>query len=301
MRTLFTLFGLGFALFAQAQTPDDTPRLASGFRVAILGDSITYSGRWPTLVESALRSAPAFSEAEIVNFGLASETVSGLSEPGHAGGRFPRPDLHERLGRILDTFKPTHVLACYGMNDGIYMPLDETRQKAFQDGITRLKTEVEKRGAKLVVITAPLFDGDNAAAAKQGYDAVLDAQAAWLLSQKDWQVIDIRPDLRTAITEAKRNDPDFAYARDKVHPGQQGHDFIAASVIRQLWPLWELPGKPALVDGEALSVLGKRGEILKLAWLSETRHLRPGVPKGLPLAEAQKQAAGLLRDYRASR
>jgi lysophospholipase L1-like esterase len=268
-------------------------------RVAILGDSITYSGRWPTLVESALRTAPAFTKAEIINFGLASETVSGLSEPGHADGKFPRPDLHERLGRILNAFKPTHVLACYGMNDGIYLPLDETRQRAFQDGITRLKAEVEKRDAKLVVITAPLYDGDHPATAPQGYDAVLDSQAAWLATQEGWQVIDIRTDLRAAIAAEKQNDPGFVYARDKVHPGERGHDFIAASVIRQIWPLWHLPGKPAMAEGSALSVLETRGEILKHAWLSKTGHTRPGVPDDLLLEAAQERAAELLREYHA--
>ncbi len=269
-------------------------------RVAILGDSITYSGRWPTMVESALRSTPAFAEAEIVNFGLASETVSGLSEEGHAGGKFPRPNLHERLGRILDDFKPTHVLACYGMNDGIYLPLDEARQKAFHDGITKLKTEVENRGAKFVVITAPLFDGDQPATAAQGYDVVLDAQAAWLSSQKGWQVIDIRTDLRSAVAAAKQADPKFVYASDKVHPGQQGHDFIAASVIRQLWPIWQLPGKPASADAKAISILSNRHIILQRAWLKKTGHKRPGVPDGLPLVEAELQAAKLLKDYLAA-
>jgi lysophospholipase L1-like esterase len=298
MRTLLLLLSTAATLLS-AENPNIGLPQASEFRVAILGDSITHGGRWPTLVESALRATPAFAGAEIVNFGLSSETVSGLSEPGHAGGKFPRPDLHERLGRILDAFKPTHVLACYGMNDGIYMPPDETRRKAFQDGIIRLKTQVESRNAKLILITAPLFDGDNPATAPQGYDAVLDAQAEWLLSQKDWQVIDIRPDVRAAIAAAKREDPGFVYARDRIHPGDRGHDFIAASVTRQLWTLWQLPGKPILADGEALSVLGKRGEILKLAWLGETRHLRPGVPKGLPLDEARTQADELLRNYRA--
>jgi len=61
---------------------------AAPARVAILGDSITYDGRWATRVESALRFTPEFADAEIVNFGLGSETVSGLSEPNHAGGNF---------------------------------------------------------------------------------------------------------------------------------------------------------------------------------------------------------------------
>ena len=64
---------------------------AAPLRVAILGDSITYDGRWAMRVESALRSTPEFAHAEIVNFGLGSETVSGLSEPNHAGGKFPIP------------------------------------------------------------------------------------------------------------------------------------------------------------------------------------------------------------------
>lgn len=89
--------------------------------------------------ESALRGTPQFADAEIVNFGLGSETVSGLSEPGHASGQFPRPCLHERLGRILEAYKPTLVLACYGMNDGIYQPLDSARTKAYQDGCLKLR------------------------------------------------------------------------------------------------------------------------------------------------------------------
>src|SRR2546425_2764856 len=40
-------------------------------------------------------------QIEFLNLGLPSETVSGLSEEGHAGGQFPRPDLLERLARVL--------------------------------------------------------------------------------------------------------------------------------------------------------------------------------------------------------
>ena len=151
---------LALSLHAQAASP----------RVAILGDSITYDGRWATRVEAAIRTTPEFADAEIVNFGLGSETVSGLSEPGHAGGKFPRPCLHERLDRILDAFKPALVLACYGMNDGIYLPLDDTHFKAYRDGIVKLKTAVEKQGGKIIFITPPLHNADKPADDPNRYD-----------------------------------------------------------------------------------------------------------------------------------
>ena len=271
-------------------------------RVAILGDSITHHGGWPTRVESAMRGTPRFADAEIVNFGLGSETLSGLSEPGHAGGSFPRPCLHERLGRILDEFRPTLVLACYGMNDGIYLPLDETRMKAWQDGALRLKSEGENRGARVVFITAPLYQADKPSNDPNRYDAVLDAQARWLVSRRadGWQVIDIRPDLELAVAAAKQENPAFVYAADGIHPGDQGHAFIAESVCKQLWQIEKLPGTPKFATSEPLEILKKRNDLLKLAWLTKTRHKRPGIPAGLPLDQANAEAAKLMEQYRNS-
>ena len=276
------------------------PVVGAESRIAILGDSITYDGRWATMVESALLNTPQFKDAEIVNFGLASETVSGLSEPGHAGGKFPRPNLHERLERILDAYKPTLVLACYGMNDGIYQPLEEARTKAFQDGISKLKKAVEDRGAKVVFITAPLHQADKAADDPNRYDAVLDAYAAWLVSKRanGWSVIDIRPDLKNAVKETKAANPAFVYAKDQVHPGTEGHEFIAQSICRHLWPILKLPGEPEFAKGDALATLSKRNGILKHAWLTKTRHIRPGVPAGMSLDAANAEAAKLMDVYR---
>ena len=287
---LISLFaGLILSLHAQTASP----------RVAILGDSITFDGRWATRVESALRATPEFAAAEIVNFGLGSETVSGLSEPGHAGGKFPRPCLHERLGRILDAFKPTLVLACYGMNDGIYLPLEDSRFKAYQDGIGKLKDEVEKRGGKIIFITPPLHNADKPSDDPNRYDALLDSYRNWLISRRadGWQVIDIRPDLMQAVAEAKRQNPGFIYAKDNVHPGDEGHGFIAKSICNQLWPILKLPSPPEIAQGDALGILVRRNGLLNLAWLTKTRHIRPGVPAGLPMDEAEAQAKKLMADY----
>jgi len=273
---------------------------AAETRVLFLGDSITQDGRWATLVEGALRNTDGYRDAEIVNMGLGSETVSGLSEEGHAGGKFPRPDLHERLGRVLSAYRPTLVFACYGMNDGIYLPLDPQRQAAHEKGAARLKEAVEKTGGRIIFLSAPLFMPDTQEKDAQGYDKVLDAYATWLVSMraKGWETVDIRPDLKAAHAAAKAKDPAFIYAKDGVHPGGEGHRFIAQAAVKGLWPLLGLKGEPVLPEGEALKILSERAGVLEYAWLSETKHLRPGVKAGLPLDEAKKRAQELMVRYK---
>lgn len=273
---------------------------AAESRVLILGDSITWDGRWATRVESALRATPQFAEAEIVNMGVPSETVSGLSEEGHAGGKFPRPDLHERLERVLHGFKPTLVLSCYGMNDGIFLPVDEARLAAFRKGTNDLKTAVEQHHARWIAITPPVFSIDHPAADRLRYDATLDAEANALLERRKdgWRVIDIRLDLRREVATAKQANPAFVYAPDKVHPGDDGHRFIADSINKQLWPMLKLTGQPQVASEDALRILGQRSRLLRDAWLSETKHQRPGLPAGLPIVEAQRKAVRLLEQYR---
>jgi lysophospholipase L1-like esterase len=270
-------------------------------------------GRWVNWVESALRANPAYADAEIVNFGLASETTSGLSEQGHAGGAFPRPCVHERLGRVLGAFKPTLVTACYGINDGIYLPLDDERFKAFKDGMTKLKTEVEKSGARFIAITPPLYAADKPSADPKRYDAVMDAYASWLVKQRSqgWKVIDMRPALKKAVAEAKKADPKFVYSGDSVHPGDQGHLFIAQAIWPELAKMLKLSKTPQFAQGPALATLMKRQGVLRDAWLTDTGHERPDVPgyrePGTPaptssaLPNAMVKAAELLTTYNAQK
>ena len=192
-------------------------------RIAILGDSIPYSGQWPALVEAALRQAPAYRHAEIVSMALPSETVSGLSEPGHAGGAFPRPCLHDRLDSILSKYAPTLVIACYGMNDGMMQPFSESGFQAYQQGMERLKKRVEDAGAQFIAITPPPYMADTPEKDAARYNQVLDTYAAWLASRKKdgWKVVDMRPELGRQIREAKKRNARFIYAGDGVHPGQE--------------------------------------------------------------------------------
>lgn len=270
----------------------------AGPRVLFLGDSITQAGGWTVEVEAAIRADPRFRTAEVVNMGLGSETVSGLSEPGHAKGDFPRPCLHERLGRILALYRPTHIIACYGINDGIYLPFEEQRMQAYTDGMEKLASDVAAARCVLLLVTPPPFQIDHPETDTKNYDAVLDAQAEWLLAQRKrgWKIADMRLRLKPAIAEKKGKEAGFVFARDGIHPGVEGHSLMAQAALVDLLPLLEIkPSAPP--PPKAVDILRRRSELLKFAWLSHTKHQRPGVPAGLPMQEAEKQAASLLRDY----
>src|SRR5436190_1960350 len=59
-------------------------------RILFLGDSITHAGQYVDYFEAYLAVRFPDRQFEVINVGLSSETVSGLTEEGHAGGKFPR-------------------------------------------------------------------------------------------------------------------------------------------------------------------------------------------------------------------
>ena len=142
----------------RAEEPPRRDLLKQSKRIVFLGDSITFAGRYVACVDAWIESQRFDHKPLVIDAGLPSETVSGLSEDGHAGGAFPRPDLAERLDRVLAVTKPDLVVACYGINCGIYLPFDAGRFEKYQQGITNLKARVEKAGAKFIVVTPPFYD-----------------------------------------------------------------------------------------------------------------------------------------------
>ena len=133
-------------LAAVTTSAADKPLLDGVKRVVFLGDSITYAGGYVDILEAAFRVEHPGRAVEFINIGLPSETVSGLSEPGHAGGAFPRPTVHERLDRILAKAKPDLIVACYGMNCGMYYPLSDERFAKYCEGM-----ELLRKGSRLSI------------------------------------------------------------------------------------------------------------------------------------------------------
>lgn len=227
--------------------------LSSAGRILFMGDSITHAGHYIIELEAQFRLRQPGQVPEMINLGLPSETCSGLSEPDHP---FPRPDVHERLERALEMTKPDVVVACYGMNDGIYYPFSQDRFAAYQDGVQRLIQKVRAIGAPLILMSPPPFDpeplrkkgklrrlgSDNYAwfAIYEGYDDVLERYAAWLMQpQKNVEmVIDLHTPVKEYTTQRQAADPGFSVSPDGVHLNEEGHRVLANTIL-QAWGMGE--------------------------------------------------------------
>jgi lysophospholipase L1-like esterase len=276
-------------------------------RILFLGDSITYSGRYVACFDAWLLTRGSKTGPLVINAGLPSETVSGLSEEGHAGGKFPRPDLAERLSRVLELTQPDLVFACYGINCGIYQPFDEQRFHRYQQGIRRLQNQVEKAGARLIVVTPPFYDDRRSKVAEFSYDAVLGRYTEWLLSQRQqgWPVVDLHGPMSREVARRRQADDTFTFQPDAVHPNAEGHWFIARTLIG--WFGDEAAAAAASPEAmlaergippEVLSSVIRRCEVRRDAYLSAAGHKRPGIRAGLAIEEAEREAGRFTESIR---
>lgn len=283
-------FALAFALtpILAAPVAAQDAELLAGKRVVFLGDSITQAGGYVAFTTYYLEKLHTDKNFDVIGLGLASETLSGLSEDGHAGGKFPRPCLSERLARLLEKAKPDVVFACYGMNDGIYLPPDESRFAAFRKGVTKMIAQCKDAGVKhVVLVTPPIYDY-TPKAGEFNYDTVLAGYAKWELTLKSPGVSVI--DLHAAMRKARDGRP-APFSADKVHPGDEGQFFIAKTVLTALGV--KVPDETlAAVKADPLFKLveQKRG-MRSAAWMRHVGYTREKTVAPEPLGTAEADAA----------
>jgi len=256
-------------------------------RVLVLGDSITQGGTYVSMALHALLRAYPTRRVDLVSIGLSSETASGLTERIHPG---PRPCVLSRLARALDGVKPALVIACYGMNDGIYLPLAPGREEAFHQGILTLVRQCRAAGAQVILLTPPVFDpiphGDNLSQDDGGpgytrpfarYDEVLAAYGAWEmgLHEDGLTVIDLHHAMGDYLAARRRTTPGFILSGDSIHPGDLGHLLMAQTLLRGVGmavPGDDLDAELARVLADPLYTLAKQlRELRSGPWLAYSR------------------------------
>ena len=260
----------------------------AGKKIVFLGDSITQAGTYVGYTSYYLQRLNPGKSFDVYPLGLSSETLSGLSEDGHAGGRFPRPCLFERLGRLLEKGKPEVVFACYGINCGIYQPLDEERFGAFKEGVQRLIRDCKAAGVKnIFIVTPPIYDVMTRSG-EFNFDSVMTAYAAWEMTIKEEgvQVIDLHSAMRKARDIRKE-----VFSKDKVHPGKDGHLFMATAILNGLGV--EVPEENvATIEKDPLfkSIDSLRG-FRSNQWMNHIGYNREKLVEPQPLGETESEVA----------
>ena len=223
----------------------------SGERILFIGDSITQAGQYAALIEAYLWASRPELELDIVNAGLSSETVSGITEPIHP---FPRPNVHSRLGRALELARPDWVFVCYGMNDGIYHPASPEIIDKYRDGLRQVIERVRAGGAKLILLTPPSFDFKAPPIQNRLKNVAKDEPFGYLNPHPDYdqtlvalgdvvksfakeegvqQVIDLHATTDAYLKRVKAAKPDYTYG-DGVHPPADGHLAMAIGILEGL-------------------------------------------------------------------
>ncbi len=277
-----------FALFCSLISLASGSPLLNAKRILFLGDSITYNGIHLANLETYLTLAHPDPKRVLLNLGLSSETVSGLSEEGHAGGKFPRPNLHERLTRVLTLTQPDLIVACYGINCAIYQPFDQVRFRKYQEGLTKLRNEAARHDVPITFLTPWPYDSQagNANIPSDYDSSVLRVYSDWILAQRQfgWQVVDTHQAMNDQLTMGRAKDPKFALTKDGIHFNQAG-DWAASQILLNLAGAGNPPSLEAMLapfpDGKKVhQETITRMKTQRDDWLRKTKHLRPGAPGG---------------------
>jgi lysophospholipase L1-like esterase len=289
--------------------------LLANKRVLWLGDSITQAGDYVTFVEYFLEKQYPADKFDIISIGLASETASCLSEKTHP---FPRPCVQERLQRALDLVKPQVVVACYGMNDGIYHPQSAERMQAFEHGIEKLIATVHAAGAQVILLTPPSFDvlpvkGKVAPQSASdfgfltpyaGYDDVLAEYARWemQLPKNEAAVIDLHTPMDTYLAKRRKTEPDFTFAKkDGIHPDAAGHLLMAQIVLRGLGVPVEEAGLKKVEADPLYKRIKEQREARSAGWLKYVGYTRGETVKTDSVTDVEKKNADLQKEIDALR
>lgn len=262
----------------------------AGKRTVFLGDSITQAGQYVVFATYYLEKLYPKKSFDIYGLGLSSETLSGLSEQGHAGGAFPRPCLFERFGRLLGRLKPEIVIACYGINDGIYQPLDSARFAAFKRGVDKLITQGKAGGVKeFILVTPPIYDF----APKDGvfnYDTVMTEYAACetMLKMSQVHVVDLHSAMRKA-----RDARTEVFSQDHIHPGEEGHLLMAKTILAAFGV--QIPDEtPATIKADPLyKMVQDKRNLRSDGWMKHIGYTREKNIQPQPLGDVEEKARTL--------
>jgi acyl-CoA thioesterase-1 len=190
-----------------AQTPPPAEAANARFRILVVGDSLSaeYGLRrgagWVSLLEQRLAQDDI--SAHVRNASISGDTTSG----GRA-----------RLGALLRSYKPTHVVLELGGNDALRgLPLQGTT-----DNLREMTRAAQEAGAKVLLVgmqVPPNYGGDYGRQFAQLFAQVAAERKAALV-----------PFLLKGV--ADRPDAASLFQADRIHPREEAQ----AAMLANVWP-----------------------------------------------------------------
>jgi hypothetical protein len=112
----------------------------AGDRMAICGDSITEQKNYSVVIEEYLTMCKPAANLTTAQFGWGGETTWGFAP---------------RMASDVLWFKPTIASVNYGMNDGGYGPVQETRLNDYRAKTADIIKQFKAAGVRTIIITGP--------------------------------------------------------------------------------------------------------------------------------------------------
>lgn len=202
-------------------------------RVVFYGDSITEQRLYTTYVEHYVLTHYPDRRVTFINTGWGGDKVSGNDCKPCAGvGGLAR------LKRDVIDHGPTVVTLLFGMNDGQYRDFDPAIAKVYEEGLTAIIRELKsKTRARIYVMTPTVYDGTRHTpwSKTDRYNEVLDryTEAVKTIALREGlDVIDLHTITTEALLRVKKDDSDYTFAPDGVHPQEDGQLVMAAEILR---------------------------------------------------------------------
>ena len=195
-----------------------------GDRVAFLGDSITYAGKFIEFLRGFAAMNGDKKETFFFNLGIPGDTCSLASK---------------RVDRELVPLKPSVVFLMFGMNDleGWRFSQNKKQEKnihrakiVFQKNLSGLITSLEKYGFRIVLLTPTPYDeyGTQKGSIWKGFNEEALAEAAKFIRQEAQKRNLPCVDLFQPMTDYLKTHPEKRLCgNDRIHPGDIGHLMIA--------------------------------------------------------------------------
>ena len=210
--------------------------LEDGDTFVFLGDSITHQCLYTQYVENFFYTRYPERRIHFHNAGVSGDKAA---------------DALARFEADVAKFKPKYVSMLLGMNDGTYLDWDQEIFATYEKGMMELLGKIDGLGATAIPMTPTMFDHHQYDIRKEDpnyrfgkdrspkYNAVLAYYGAWLQEravEKRLPFVNMWAPLNDLTMEVRRDEPDFTFITDAIHPVPGGQFIMAYSMLWQQKP-----------------------------------------------------------------